>query len=114
VNGETLLDAAYAATATGKITDAAAAAQAAIPGLVERVRSLCAGKPWGTDAAGAACDEAFSSIPGILDKVNANVNAVAVLGENLSVGVGSTAQTDIAARDSLLAAYITAGTPIPR
>ncbi|MCM3924577.1 hypothetical protein ND748_23295 [Frankia sp. AiPs1] len=103
---ETLLDPELAAAAGRRISAAAATAKEVVPGLVERVRAGCAARPWGGDAAGRACDDAFSSIPRLLDRVAGAVEAVATFGDNIVRGAQGTLATDLAARDTIVATGI--------
>jgi hypothetical protein len=111
VSDKTLLDPHLASSGGGRMVAAATAAQNTVPELIKQVQKLCAGKPWGGDEPGQACDKTFSAIPGILDQVLKNVAAIGQVGKNIQLGIGLTVEADTAARDRI-AASIANATPL--
>jgi hypothetical protein len=112
VSDKTLLDQEAAAAGGKKIVDAATVAQQRTPDLIKEIHGYCAAKPWGTDDAGQAFEKGFNSVPGALDQVKKNADAIGVLGHNVQLGVGKTVDTDTASRDRIVATGITSGKPM--
>jgi hypothetical protein len=111
---QTLIDEKVAAGGGKKITDAADAAKAKIPGLISGILGKCAGKPWGTDDAGQQFVKSakFDTFPDTVTRVAQHADAIGVLGHNIQTGVAKTVDADWAARDWVVATNITAGKPL--
>jgi hypothetical protein len=108
---DTQLDPELVAAGSGKIIDAAEEALAKLPGVVGRIRDLEAEKPWGNDGAGQAFMEQYAPAIAGLEAAEKIVPLIEAVGQAIALGVASTVDVDVAARDRVVATNIANGLP---